>query len=181
MMLRLIIPALISSILISAQQFTQNTFVHNDLTIRPFNKELCLFKRYSSYVKNHDVWFTSCADADHTNANKAGKYHFSFDQETGLIYSEGSRVLNTGNPFCLKIANINRVYSQRVRIDRCDADNDLQKFTYLNGRLHSTAAMNLCANYSAFKKLCPAPKFGHFGGFWSEIFGQKNRFFKIAS
>ena len=35
-------------------------------------------------------------------------------------------------------------------------------------------------SYSAFKIFGQVSKFGHFWGFWSEIFGPKNRFFKIA-
>ena len=125
----------------------QLNFVNNDRTIRPFDKDVCLFKKYAGYVKNHDVWLTSCDGASDSNFNKAGKYQWSFDEDTGLIYSEESRLQNSGNPFCLKIASLSRVFSQRVRIDRCDSANELQKFTFLDGRIHSSSVMKLCANY----------------------------------
>ena len=64
-----------------------------DQSIRPFGMSadnICLFKRYSGYNVNDEIWLRQC-DASHTNAKKAGKYWWSYEEDTGLIVSEGSR------------------------------------------------------------------------------------------
>merc|ERR1711879_1047888 len=52
-----------------------------DQSIRPFgmaDANVCLFKRYTGYNVNDEIWLRSC-DASHSNPIKAGKYWWSFD------------------------------------------------------------------------------------------------------
>ena len=99
-------------------------------------ENLCLFKKYTSYAKGQEVWFQDCTDSSHANQNKAGKYHWEYDSVSGLITSIGSRIKNSGNPFCLKINSVSRIWLQRVKIDRCDESNELQRFNYRGIRIN---------------------------------------------
>ena len=90
----LIVSCLIRNIFSNEISISSN-FVFSDQTIRPFgdsndNLGFCAFKRYSDYIKDQEIWMWPCADAYHSNSKKAGKYWWSFDENTGLIRSEGS-------------------------------------------------------------------------------------------
>jgi hypothetical protein len=64
-----------------------------------------------------------------------------------MIKSEGSVVSNPNDPMCLKINNNNRFYKQRVMLAKCNANDPLQQFNYVSGRLYSRANSRLCAGY----------------------------------
>ena len=110
----------------------------------------CLFKKYSGYNNRDEIWIKSC-DASNININKAGKYTFSYDAATGLISSEGSRDKDPENVKCLRINNKNRFYKQRMRIFGCQADDELQQFDLVDGRLYSRANPRLCAGFEYYK------------------------------
>jgi hypothetical protein len=110
----------------------------------------CLFKKYSGYNNRDEIWIKPC-DASNANAAKAGKYTFSYDAETGLISSEGSRVKDPDNVKCLRINNKNRFYKQRMRIFGCNADDELQQFDLVDGRLYSRANPRLCGGFEYYK------------------------------
>merc|ERR1712054_760818 len=95
----------------------------------PITDGTCLFKKYSGYNNRDEIWIKAC-DAGHANANKAGKYWFSYDAATGLGYSEGSRAKDPENVKCLRINNKNRFYKQRSRIFGCQANDELQQFIW---------------------------------------------------
>ena len=60
--------------------------------------------------------------------------------------------------------------------NKTELDAALAAVEYKRGSTYTAHAMQY--SYSAFKNCGPAPKFGHFLGFLSEIFGQKNGFYK---
>ena len=105
-----------------------------------------MFKRYTGYNSGDEIWLRTC-DAGHSNSIKAGKYWFSYDQGSGLIFSEGSRDNDPGNVLCLKMNSVTRLWKQRVKLDRCDNTDDLQKFDYVNGKIYARANHRLCAGY----------------------------------
>ena len=118
-----------------------------DFSIAPFSdSENCFFKRYTGYNNNDEIWIKPC-DAQNTNPAKAGKYHFSFDQESGLIASEGSRVNDPENVYCLKLNSNTRFGKQRIKITKCNANDELQQFVYRDGRIYSKGNSRLCAGY----------------------------------
>ena len=106
----------------------------------------CVFKRYSGYQAQDEIWIDTCS-AGHQNPNKAGKYHWSYDAATGLISSVGALSYQDGIAYCMKINNKNRFYKQRVKLARCNANDELQQMDYLNGRIYSRANSRLCAGY----------------------------------
>jgi hypothetical protein len=124
------------------------SLVGTDQAIRPFadQNNQCLFKKYSGYNVNDEIWVKSC-DAGNANANKAGKYWFSFDESTGLITSEGSRNKDPENVMCMVINSNERFYKQRVRLAKCDSDDLLQQFDFVDGKLYSRGNARLCAGY----------------------------------
>merc|ERR1711879_158611 len=118
-----------------------------DQSIRPFADQTnCLFKKYSGYNVDDEVWVKSC-DAGNANANRAAKYWWSYDSGSGLITSEGSRRFDANNVLCLRINSNTRYYKQRVKLAVCDASDELQTFDFLNGRLYSRGNNRLCAGY----------------------------------
>merc|ERR1712062_449920 len=88
-----------------------------DQSIRPFGDEAgaCLFKKYTGYNVNDEIWLNTC-DASNANANKAGKYQWSYDAITGLIRSEGAMSKDPSNPLCLRLNSNLRFYKQRVKL-----------------------------------------------------------------
>ena len=80
----------------------------------------------------------------HSNPNKAGKYKWSFDENSGLIYSVGSEF-----NYCLKINSLTRKWQQRVKVYVCNESDDLQKFDFVNSQIRSRMNGNLCAGYDA--------------------------------
>lgn len=124
-----------------------------DQTIRPFcfenndscQKTNCVYKRYLSYTKDQTVWTWPC-EASHFNSVIAAKYQWRYDSASGLITSIGSEIKNVENPFCWKFSR-NSTWKQRVKIDRCDAKDDFQKFDYAEGKLFSRSFPNLCVGY----------------------------------
>ena len=125
-----------------------STLVGADNAIRPFgdNNNQCLFKKYTSYAVNDEIWVKSC-DASNANINKAGKYHWSYDAATGLITSEGSRIKDPNNVLCMTINSNTRFYKQRVRLAVCNADDILQQFDFVDGKLYSRGNNRLCGGY----------------------------------
>ena len=108
----------------------------------------CFQRFYNQFFyKIYDeIWLKSC-DASNSNANKAGKYHFSYDSETGLITSEGSRAYDETNLLCLKLNSATRYYKQRVKLAKCDSSNILQQFDYVDGKIYPRSEHRLCAGY----------------------------------
>jgi hypothetical protein len=125
------------------------SLVGADQTIRPFalDSDSCLFKKFTGYNNGDEIWLKSCADSSHSNANKAGKFQWSYDAATGLITSEGSKIKDVGNVYCMKINNSNRFYKQRVKLAKCDANDPLQQFDFINGKLYAKSNHRLCAGY----------------------------------
>ena len=128
--------------------------VKSDKIISPFDSEnTCLFKKYSGYNPQDEIWLkSSCEDAKHHNINKAGKYWWSYNTTTGLIYSEGSRYKNSEQVYCMRINSITRFYKQRVKLALCDQKDILQQFDFENGKIYSRANPRLCAGYE-FNKM----------------------------
>jgi hypothetical protein len=106
----------------------------------------CLFKRYTGFNAQDEIWVDTC-QAGHANANKAGKYQWSYDAVTGLISSVGALNYGTGIAYCMRLNNKNRFYKQRVKLARCDATDELQQMDYTDGRIYSRANNRLCAGY----------------------------------
>merc|ERR1711879_83584 len=125
------------------------SLVGADQTIRPFalDTDSCLFKKFTGYKAGDEIWLKSCADSSSPNANKAGKFQWSHDAATGLIYSEGSRIKDAGNVFCMKINSNARFYKQRVKLAKCDANDSLQQFDFINGKIYAKSNHRLCAGY----------------------------------
>jgi hypothetical protein len=120
---------------------------NDDSSIRPFGDSInCLFKKYTGYNVNDEVWVRSC-DAGNTNQNKAQKFWWSHDHVSGLITSEGSRNFDENNVLCLTLNSLDRFYKQRVKLAVCDADDELQQFDFVDGRIYSRGNTRLCAGY----------------------------------
>lgn len=58
----------------------------------------CLFKRYSGFNAQDEIWIDVC-QAGSTNSNKAGKYQWGYNAETGLISSIGALTFGEGIPY----------------------------------------------------------------------------------
>lgn len=108
--------------------------------------EVCLFKKYSNYNVNDEIWLKTC-DASNTNSAKAMKYHFSYDQASGLIKSLGSVAANENKHLCLKLNSATRFGKQRVKLARCDSENVLQQFDFVDGKIYPRSEHRLCASY----------------------------------
>ena len=118
--------------------------VSSDLSVKPFGDATnCLFKRYSGYNNGDEIWITTC-DSENANSAKAGKFQFSYDEVSGLVTSEGSRLKDPESVFCLTINSNTRFYKQRVKLAECDSDNELQRFDYRDGRIYSRGNLRLC-------------------------------------
>ena len=98
------------------------------------------------YVKDDNVAFNGCK-TDGNNALKLGKKQWIYNETTGQIFSYGSLVKNPSNPFCLYVNNINRFYKQRVRIARCDENDNRQAFDFIDGRVHLRTSLRHCLSY----------------------------------
>merc|ERR1712066_705201 len=99
------------------------------MAIKPMGQSednLCFFKKYSGYNNGDEIWIKSC-DSTNANANKAGKFQFTYDPTTKRITSEGSRQKDADNLFCMRITNPNMKYKQRVRIAPCNPNDKNQK------------------------------------------------------
>ena len=94
--------------------------------------EFCIYKRYLGYADGHELWLWKC-DPEH----KSLKYQFEFDETSGLIKSLGSVKKDAENPYCWHVGELDRVWTQRVKIKQCDASDSGQKFTFTSegGRL----------------------------------------------
>merc|ERR1719198_1775364 len=109
-----------------------------------------MFKKYSGYNNGDEIWIKTC-DAANNNANKAGKYQFSYDKESGRISSEGSRMKDADNVMCVRITNPNMIYKQRVRIAPCNPNDGNQQFDFRDGRIYSRTNSRVCAGYEYHK------------------------------
>jgi len=112
--------------------------------------DVCMFKKYSGYNRGDEIWLKTC-DAGNGNPNKAGKYWFSYDLETGRIFSEGSRFNDADNVMCLRITNPDMIYKQRVRIAPCNPNDVNQRFDVRDGRIYSRENTRVCAGYEFYK------------------------------
>ena len=126
--------------------------IFQDKTIRPFGDSndqngFCIYKRYADYIKSQEVWMWPCADSYHVNPKKSGKYHWSFDNSTGLIRSEGSFAMRPNKPFCWWVSRPETMYSQRLKIKACDENDVQQQFSLVDGRIHSNANLKLCVGH----------------------------------
>ena len=121
--------------------------------IRPMgqnDENLCLFKKYSGYNNGDEIWIAACG-ADNANVNKAGKYQFTYDTETGRITSQGSLVKDANAPFCLRLTNPAMKYKQRIRIAPCNPNDTNQQFDVEDGRIYSRENHRVCAGYEYHK------------------------------
>ena len=125
------------------------SLIRDDQTVAPFGwtDNTCLFKKYSGYNANDEVWLADCTNSASINVNKAGKFQWSYDSSSGLIRSEGSVFKDPEAPMCLEINSKTRFYKQRVKIQACDSSNELQAFDWVDGRVHSRAEPRLCAGF----------------------------------
>ena len=121
--------------------------VDSDQAIFPAGlTDKCLFKRYAGFAAHDEIWVDTC-QVGSANVNKAGKYQWSYDSETGLISSVGALSFGEGIAYCMKINNKDRFYKQRVKLARCDASDELQQMDYTNGRIYSRANPRLCGGF----------------------------------
>jgi len=132
--------------------YTLTKLVGDDESIRPFKPgstlDECVYKRYSDYVAGHELWLWDCATITHKNKNKAGKYKWSFDEDTHMIEAVGSTAKNPdAHPFCWSFHKPDSEWKQRVKIERCDPDDDAQKWDYVQGRIMNRLSPNLCVGY----------------------------------
>ena len=128
------------------------TIIQADHSIRLLDssrKASCAFKKYSSYTNGDEIWFKTC-EADNANANKAGKYQWSFDAATGQIKSKGAKDTLNKN-FCWNVANTGRNGKQRVKIKGCEEDSDNQRFVVIAGRVHLSVNTKLCVGVEEYK------------------------------
>merc|ERR1711941_143987 len=124
-----------------------------DMAIRPMGQDdenLCLFKKYGGYNNGDEIWIKTC-DASNSNANKAGKYQFTYDAASGRIQSEGSVRKDPNSPMCVRITNPNMIYKQRVRIAPCNPNDGNQQFDVVDGRIYSRTNHRVCAGYEYHK------------------------------
>merc|ERR1712150_315304 len=121
--------------------------------------DLCFFKKYAGYSNGNEIWIKTC-DAGNSNINKAGKYHFRYDEETGRITSVGSEIKDENSPFCLRITNPEMKYKQRVRIAPCNPNDNNQKFDVTDGRIYSRVNRRVCAGYEYHKIVTDGIDFG---------------------
>jgi len=110
------------------------------------DSNICLFKKYSGYNVGDEVWVKTC-DAMNANANKAGKYRWMYNANSGLIVNQGSLASDASQFMCLKIVSTSRLYKQRVKIGICDGSDVLQQFDFVNGRIYARGNTRLCAGF----------------------------------
>merc|ERR1712048_1417211 len=147
---------------------SNSVLVGGDETIRPFGADgetYCFFKRWMGFANGQDVWVWPC------NPNHgSGKYRWSYDSSTGLILSQGSIVKNPAKPFCLNIVRAESLWSQRVKILRCDETMLSQQWDFVDGKIVSRANPNVCIGWTAGGKSalttikCHSNNFAYFGG-----------------
>ena len=116
-----------------SSNFTINTFINSDSTIRPFGNSVengyCAYKRWNDYVLDHNVWLWPC-DSSHV------KYQWSYDSGTKQIFSIGSQIKYPDTPFCWYVKRPEATWAQQVRIKECDVADDSQKFVMVDGRIY---------------------------------------------
>merc|ERR1712127_606219 len=109
------------------------------------DENLCFFKKYTAYNTNDEIWIKDC-DASNSNVNKAGKYWFSYDLESGMISLPGSVIKAGSTRMCMKITNPDMVYNQR--------------FDFVDGKIYSRENSRVCAGYEYYKLLADGPATG---------------------
>ena len=132
---------------------TGDLLADENLAIKPMGQDdenLCFFKKYSGYNNGDEIWIKAC-DATNANPTKAGKYQFTYDVTTKRITSEGSRLKDADNLFCLRITNPEMRYKQRVRIAPCNPNDQNQLFDIEDGRIYSSVNHRICAGYQYYK------------------------------
>lgn len=133
----------------------QDLIADADKAIRPMGQDdenLCFFKKYFAYNNGDEIWIKDC-DAGNTNVNKAGKYWFSYDLESGRISLPGSVIKADGIEMCMRITNPDMVYKQRVRIAPCNPNDKNQRFDFVDGKIYSRENARVCAGYEYYKLL----------------------------
>ena len=106
--------------------------VAEDNTLRPIamDKAKCIYKRWSGFVKNQDMFLGDCADRDSPNTAKSGRYTFTLDAENKHVVLKGSTDKNPGRPFCLRVGNTERTGSQRITVQQCDDEDAKNNIVY---------------------------------------------------
>merc|ERR1712110_1314179 len=64
--------------------------------------------------------------------------------------SIGSEIKYPNGPFCLYVSRLTSSWKQRVKIAKCQQNNDQQKFDYREGRLHLRANPKVCLGYENY-------------------------------
>ena len=118
--------------------------LYDDQTIRPFGDTndatgWCLYKRWADYVSGQELWMWPCQDSALSNWKKAGKYWWSYDENTKQVRSEGSYLQRPTKPFCWFVIRPNSLYAQRLKIKACDETDFTQRFTGWSSFLSSLA------------------------------------------
>jgi len=132
----------------AGENFSNSAFTGQ---IRPMGinspeSNICLFKRWNGYKPTLTVWFKSC-DSNHTPK----KFVWSYNSTSGLIASEGSRLSDPNDVYCLRLSDNTRFLDQRVRLANCDENDVLQQFDYRDGRIYSRGNSRLCGSYDYAK------------------------------
>ena len=132
-----------------------------DKSIRLFaERSHCLHKtvRFNSHRSGHvrgdKVWVKSC-NASNTDFEIATEYWWSYDASTGLITSEVQTKfmpdLIPNKVFCLRLrkqADMEKIfYREQAILVPCDANDELQIFDFIEGRIYSRTYNKLCAGY----------------------------------
>lgn len=127
------------------------SLVNENMSITPFDWQdsTCVFKKYSGYKPNDQVWMANCANLASANQFKSDKFRWSFDANSGLVKSIGAE--NQDMDLCWAISDKNRNYKQRVKLMACDGNNEKQVFDYFDGRLHLRARDRLCVGFEHYK------------------------------
>ena len=123
-----------------------STWIAEDGTIRPYGdkNDLCLFKVKNWFKNNDQVWLVKC-DRYHKTESRAVRFQWVYNTETKQIKTKGNL------DFCMKLPNSKRKQQQKVRMEKCDKNEILQKFDFVNGRIHSAANRILCGSYNLSK------------------------------
>merc|ERR1712178_165486 len=126
-----------------------NQLEADDQTIRPMemDKSKCIYKRWTGFVKNQDVFLGACADRNSPNPAKSGRYTFTIDAANKHVKLQGSIDKNPGRPFCLRVQNTQRTGSQRITVQQCDDSDEKNNLVYENVRLYVDSNRRLCVAY----------------------------------
>ena len=123
-----------------------STWIAEDGTIRPYGdkNDLCLFKVKNWYKNNDQIWLVKC-NRYHESESRSLRFQWIYDSVTKQIKTKGN------TEFCMKLPSAERKQQQKVRMEKCDENEVLQKFEFVKGRIHPVANRILCGSYNLSK------------------------------